>query len=72
MGWSKSPMIEKQRVDLPGSSPAWKRNDVFQPCCDPQLIGNSWPGTRDAWMQRMGFSVFDHFGAGWAMGLMCE
>ena len=35
--------------------------DIFQPCCDPQLIGNSWPGTREAWMQRMGFSVFDYF-----------
>ena len=20
-------------------------------CCDPQLIGNSWPGTRKTWMQ---------------------
>ena len=36
MGWSKT-MIEKQRV--PGSSPAWKRKDFFQPCCDPQLKG---------------------------------
>ena len=47
-GWSKT-MIEKQRV--PGSSPAWKRKDFFQPCCDPQLIRNSWPGTRETWMQ---------------------
>ena len=48
VGWSKT-MIEKQRV--PGSSPAWKWKDFFQPCCDPQLIGNSWPGTRKTWMQ---------------------
>ena len=46
MGWSKT-MIEKQRV--PGSSPTWKRKEFFQPCCDPQLIGNSWPGTRVTW-----------------------
>ena len=52
VGWSKT-MIEKQRV--PGSSPAWKRKDFFQPCCDPQLVGNSWPGTRETWMQLMGF-----------------
>ena len=55
VGWSKT-MIEKQRV--PGSSPAWKRKEFFQPCCDPQLIfliGNSWPGTRVTWMQLMGF-----------------
>ena len=48
VGWSKT-MIEKQRV--PGSSPPWKRKDFFQPFCDPQLIGNSWPGTRKTWMQ---------------------
>ena len=52
VGCSKT-MIEKQRV--PGSSPAWKRKEFFQPCCDPQLIGNSWPGTRVTWMQLMGF-----------------
>ena len=36
LGWSKT-MIEKPRV--PGSSPAWKRKEFFQPCCDPQFLG---------------------------------
>ena len=50
--WSKT-MIEKRGV--PGSSPAWKRKDFFQPCCDPQLIGSSWPGISKTWMWQMGF-----------------
>ena len=52
VGWSKT-KIEKQRV--PGSSPPGKRKELFQPCCDPQLIGNSWPGATVTWMQLMGF-----------------
>ena len=44
-----------RRYGVPGSSPSWKQKDFFQPCCDPQLIGNSWPGTRETWMQWMGF-----------------
>ena len=51
VGWSKT-MIEKRKV--PGSSPAWKRKDFFQPCCDSQLIGNSWPGMSNTWMWQMG------------------
>ena len=61
VGWSKT-MIEKQRV--PGSSPAWKRKEFFQPCCDPQLIWElvAWhEGNMDA---ANGISVFDHLVVG--------
>ena len=49
VGWSKV-MVANQVQVLLGSG-----RNFSQPCWEPQLIENSWPGTRVKWMQFMGF-----------------
>ena len=41
VGWSKAMIEKNERYQV---QVLLKRKDFFKPCCDTQLIGNSWPG----------------------------